>query len=298
MPPAIDAEHLDAFVTFAEHLNFTHAARARRISQPALHTQIKKLAEALGVTLYTKRGSKLTLTPDGQRVLGFGREARERARAFVAELSHRSVRGALVLCAGEGAYLYLLGKGLRGFVAAGSADLRLLVRDQEGTVEAVRTGEAHLGVASLEGEPEGLRAEPIAEVGQMIVMPASHALAAKKVVKLRDLQGERLVVPPVGRPHRTMIAQALRGAGVKWSVAVEASGWELLIHFAALGMGLAIVNAFCGVPKGMVSRPVPELPVRTYHLLRRPEVSGEGAAAELSAALRSGASSGAWLTRR
>lgn len=295
MRPPIDAEQLDAFVTFAEHLNFTRAARARRISQPALHTQVRKLSEALGVALYTRRGNKLALTADGQRVLGFGRDARERARAFVAELSHREVRDPIVLCSGEGAYLYLLGEGIRRFSAAGAGDLRLLARDQEGTALAVRTGEAHLGVASLDAPPEGLRAEPITEVGQALVLPAAHPLAARRSVRLRDLANERLVVPPAGRPHRTMIAQALRGAGVRWDVAVEASGWELLVRFAELGLGLAIVNAFCRVPQGLVARPMPELPSRTYYLLQRREAAREGAVNALAEALR--ATANAWRDR-
>jgi DNA-binding transcriptional LysR family regulator len=286
MRAPIDAEQLDAFVTFAEHMNFTRAARARGVSQPALHTQVKKLSEALGVALYVRRGGKLSLTADGQRVLGFGRDARERMRAFVAELSHREVRGPLLLCAGEGAYLYLLGEGIRRFAGRGEADLRLLVRDHEGTVEAVRTGEAHLGVASLDAPPEGLRAEVITEVGQVIVLPAGHRLAGSAAVRLRDLAGERLVVPPVGRPHRTMIAQALRAAGVSWRAGVEASGWELLVRFAEVGLGLAIVNAFCRVPDGMVARPMPELPVRAYHLLQRPDAARQGPVASLAAALR------------
>ena len=293
MRPPIDAEHLDAFVTFAEHLNFTRAARARRISQPALHTQVKKLSEALGVALYTRRGQKLALTPDGERVLGFGRDARERVRAFVAELSHRDVEGPIVLCSGEGAYLYLLGEGLRRFSARSTTrDLRLLVRDHEGTVLAVRTGEAHLGVASLDAPADGLRADPITEVGQVVLVPAAHPLAEKRAVRLRDLAGERLVVPPEGRPHRTLIAQSLRAAGVRWHVGVEASGWELLARFAELGMGLAIVNAFCRVPEGLVARPMPELPSRTYHLLQRRDAAREGAVSTLAQTLR--AAAGAW----
>ena len=292
MRAPLDAEQLDAFVTFAEHLNFTRAARARRVSQPALHTQVRKLSEALGVTLYERRGNRLALTPHGQRVLGFGRDARDRMRALVAELSHREVRGPIVLCAGEGSYLYLLGEGLRRFTAERPSELRLLVRDHEGTVAAVRTGEAHLGVASLDAPPAGLDARPLTEVGQVVVLPASHPLAAKKQVRLRDLAGERLVVPPEGRPHRTMIAQALRAAGVRWQVAVEASGWELLVRFAELGLGLAIVNAFCRIPPGLVARPMPELPSRTYHLLQRTEAAREGSVAALAEALSREA--GAW----
>lgn len=312
--PPIDAEQLDAFVTFAEHLNFTRAARARRMSQPALHAQVRKLSEALGVTLYERRGNRLVLTPPGERVLGFGRDARERSRALVAELSHREVRGPIVLCAGEGSYLYLLGEGLRRFASppprasaerapraprggepdgAGRApgphaptrELRLLVRDHEGTVAAVRTGEAHLGVASLDGSPPGLDARLLTEVGQVLVLPEAHPLASRRHVRLRDLDGERLVVPPEGRPHRALIAQAFRAAGVRFRVSVEASGWELLVRFVELGFGLAIVNAFCRVPAGLVRRPLLELPSRAYHLLQRPGAAREGAVFALAEAL-------------
>lgn len=302
MRPPIDAEQLDAFVTFAEAMNFTRAAKERGVSQPALHTQIRKLSEALGVVLYERRGSRLVLTPPGERVLAFGRDARERARELVAELSHREVRGPIVLCAGEGSYLYLLGAGLRRFVAASASELRLLVRDHEGTVAAVRTGEAHLGVASLDAVPADLDARALTEVGQVLVLPASHPLASKRRVSLRDLDGARLVVPPEGRPHRAMIAQAFRAAHVRFAPAVEASGWELLVRFAELGLGLAIVNAFVRVPPGLVRRPMPELPSRAYHLLRRASPRDDASATSgtalhaLAAALTSTAN--AWRAER
>lgn len=287
----LNIEWLDAFVTFAEHLNFTRAARARHLSQPALHAQVRKLSEALDATLYRKRGTRLELTADGRRVVGFGREMRERMSAFAADLQERTEQSAVVLCAGEGAYLYLLGEGIRRFGAARRAELRLLSRDNLGTVEAVLTGEAHLGVASLDAPPAQLHAELLTEVHQVVVLPSEHPLARKRVVRLADLAGARLVVPPLGRPHRMMIGQAMHAAGAPWEVAVETSGWELLVRFAELGMGLAIVNGFCRIPPGLVARPLPELPPRSYYLLRRAAPLSLGAAA-LADALRASAS--AW----
>lgn len=286
MPPSIDAEQLDAFVTFAEHMSFTRAARERRVSQPALHTQIKKLGESLGVTLYVRRGGKLALTADGERVLGFGRDARERLQTLVAELAHRDVGGPIVLAAGEGSYLYLLGDALRRFTASRRAELRLLVRDHEGTIEAVRTGEAHLGVAPLDAVPQGISAEGLTEVGQALVVPASHPMADRTEVRLSDLAGEALIAPPLGRPHRTMLMQALRGAGVAPRVAVEAGGWELMIRFVEMGMGVAVVNAFCRVPEGLVKVPLPELPAKAYWLLRKRRAAREGAVSALAAMVR------------
>src|ERR1700722_7647778 len=69
-------EWLEAFAAFAEHRSFTRAAAALHLSQPALHVQVKKLAQALGVALYRREGQRLVLTADGRRVAAFGRETR------------------------------------------------------------------------------------------------------------------------------------------------------------------------------------------------------------------------------
>jgi DNA-binding transcriptional LysR family regulator len=57
--------------------------------------------------------------------------------------------------------------------------------------------------------------------------------------------------------------------GVAWQVAVEANGWELALRFVELGVGVSVVSGFCRLPPGVVARPLPELPARTYHLFHR-----------------------------
>ncbi|WP_437679752.1 LysR family transcriptional regulator [Sorangium sp. So ce131] len=291
----VNLDWLGAFVVFSEHLNFTRAARALHVSQPALHGQIGKLGEALGVTLYQRRGQRLELTPDGKRVAAFGREVGERTRSFLDVLRHGESRAPVVLCAGEGSYLYLLGEGIRAFAARAAAPLRLLTRDREATLDAVATGEAHLGVAPLEGTPDGIAADRLTEVEQILVVPEAHPLARKRRIKLCDLEGARLVVPGPGRPHRAMLAQALLSAGVRWEPAVEASGWELMLHFVRLGVGVAVVNACCRVPRGLVARPLPELPRRTFYVVRRRDGELPGAATALREVLL--AHGAAWQRR-
>src|SRR5271165_1268344 len=106
MAAMLKLEWLEAFAAFADHESFTRAARALHLSQPALHVQVKKLSEALGVTLYRREGQRLVLTADGRKVAAFGREMRERTRELADELAS-GVRGEpVVLSAGEGAYLY------------------------------------------------------------------------------------------------------------------------------------------------------------------------------------------------
>ena len=291
--------HLDwlgAFAVFAEHLNFTRAARALHLSQPALHVQIGKLGAELGVPLYVRRGQRLELTADGRRVLAFAREMGERERAFRDVLRTGESLQPVVLAAGEGSFLYLLGPAIRAFTAAARSPLRLLTRDGAATIEAVLSGEAHLGVAPVDGAPAGLTVERLTDVAQVLVVPQAHPFARKRSVRLRDLAGARLVVPPSGRPHRAALAAALLAAGVAWEPAVEASGWEPTLHFVTLGVGIAVVNACCRLPRGLVARPLPELPSRTYSVIRRREAPLEGATADLRRAiLAHGAAPGARL---
>ena len=176
----------------------------------------------------------------------------------------------VVLAAGEGAYLYLLGEAISRFTAHAAAPLRLLTRNAEGTVAALAAGEAHLGVAGLHGPPTGIDAKPLAEAPLILAMPAGHPLSRRRRIALADLEGARLVVPADGRPLRTIVSAAMLSAGVRWEVAVEADGWPLTLRFVQLGVGLAIVNAICQLPAGVTSRPIPELPSTQYWLLGKP----------------------------
>lgn len=250
----MDLSLLPTFIAFAETLNLTKTADRVHLSQPAVHMQIKKLEEELGVALYRRAGRGLELTAQGVQLSRFARETGTRTTDFLAELRGDGQSEPVVLAAGEGAYLYLLGPTIRNH----RSRLTLMTCDRDGMIEAVRSGEAQLGVATLDGTPEGLVSHRLTTVEPVLVLPRSHPLSRKRRVRLRDLAGSRLVVPPAGRPHREAIAAALRRARVSWEIAVEASGWELMIHFVALGMGLAIVNGCCRLPRGLCARPLDE----------------------------------------
>lgn len=262
--PTFDS--LRSFVVFADKLNFTHAAEALHISQPALHVKINELGETLGVPLYMRSGRGLELTEQGKKVARFGREVEARLDVFMQELSGEKVKRPIVLAAGEGTYQYLLADAIQEFTRRGRDRLKLLTSDREGIIEAIASGRADLGVAPLESTPHGFTAVPLKKVTQVLVMPRDHHLAKKKSIKLADLSSQELIVPPVNRPHRQMLSMALQSAGVKWEVAVEAQGWELMLRFVQLRLGLAVVHSSCTIPKSLVARPIPSLPNIYYHL--------------------------------
>ena len=266
---SIDA--LRAFAEFAEDANFSRAALRLHLSQPALHAKVAKLASAVGRPLYVRRGRTIEITDDGRRVQRFAREVCASMTSFQDELQDRNAVKPVVLAAGEGAFLYLLGPAMRAHLAMRGHALQLMTADGGTAVEAVRSGKAHLGVACLEAAPRDLSVTALTRVGQVLALPRKHPLAARRRLRLRDLAGTGLIVPPAGRPHRTMLTQMLQSAGVPWEVAVEANGWELMLQLVRLGMGLAVVNACCRAPVGVTTRPLPELPALQYAVFSRKE---------------------------
>ena len=283
----MDLDLLPAFVAFADSLNFTRAAESLHLSQPAVHMQVRKLGEAVGVPLYRRVGRRIELTQAGAELARFGRETADRTATLLDELRGTAATRPAVLAAGEGAFLYLLGPAIREYRRRGTTPLRLLTRDGTGAVEAVRTGEAHLAVAVAPAASDGLIVEALTQVEMLLVMPRNHALARKRRIRLADLSGQQLVVPHPNRPHRIALDEALRRVGVELTVGVEASGWELMVHFVELGLGLAIVNGCTRIPPTLAGRPVPELAPVEYRLVRRRGSEDHPGAAELLQRLRS-----------
>ncbi len=274
-------EHLRAFVVFAAHRNFTHAARELHLSQPALHVQIRKLTEAVGRPLYARHGRGLALTRDGERLAAFGRDTLARGGALLAELRGDGGDVPVVLAAGRGAYLYLLAPALRRF-QRGPGRLQLVVASGDEAVVMVAEARADLAVAAVELRGAGRRAsdvaalvaQPVRVTRHVVVMPRDHALSRRRRVRAMDLDGAPLVVPPAATRHRAAIEAAFAAGGANLAVSVEAADWDLMMQLAALGAGPAIVNELCRPPAGTVAVPFEGLAPVTYQLVRRRDAGG------------------------
>jgi DNA-binding transcriptional LysR family regulator len=283
-PSRFDFDAVLAFAAFADRLNFSAAARELHISQPALHVKVRKLGEQLDRPLYRRVGRNLELTEHGELIARYGRQLRDSAGQLIGQLQGVAEQP-VTLAAGEGAYLYLLGAGIREFQRDAQQPLRLLSLDRDQTVAAVLGGKAQLGVAPMDSVPDPLQSTVLTSVGQVLAVPAAHRFAGRSRLKLRDLAGERIVVPPRGRPHREMLNALLQSERVPWEVAMEANGWELMLSFVAMGAGLAVVNGCCRLPQGVVGVALPELPVLRYHCLHLRGLAKSSSAGRLRATL-------------
>jgi DNA-binding transcriptional LysR family regulator len=183
---------LRAFLAVIETGGFTAAAARLHVSQPALHTQVKQLAAWAG-PLYRFEGRKLHLTPRGQQVEVLARDVLAAIDRFVAVRAGDAATPRSSAPAGPAAPP----PGPGAARLAGPLSLR--TEDRAATVEAMRSGRAHLGLTVLLEADRALVSVLVLEVGQVAVIPTATRWPAPQRLRVRELAGRPLIVPPPGR---------------------------------------------------------------------------------------------------
>jgi DNA-binding transcriptional LysR family regulator len=106
----MELRHLRYFVTLAEELNFTRAAKRLDIGQPVLSRQIRDLELEIGVQLFDRNSSRVFLTDAGSRFLNDARVVIRHAAEAVEAV--RQVRAGAA-----GTLRVAIGKGLGNVVS-------------------------------------------------------------------------------------------------------------------------------------------------------------------------------------
>lgn len=248
----MELRHLRTFVTVAETLNISAAARQLRVTQPALSRQIRDLEHTVGHPLFVRHPNGLRLTPtgatlrnDGVKALAAADEALRNARGAALQA------GAVVRFGYYGISIWesLLAPAVETFSRQYPAVT--LNMFEESSVHLARClGEGNLDVALLgAGDYDripGVVTEVACTVPAMAVMPANHRLAKKRVVALEDLRDELVIgFKPQDAPgkYRAFLA-ACREAGFTPKIDYVASIFPEVTTALKKQMGVAILSSY------------------------------------------------------
>ena len=83
---------LDTLLLVAEKRNFTRAAQALSLTQPAVSHHISQLEQELGVRLFVRENGDLMLTPEGETVLRYVRRMKALEKKMAEELQEAGRR--------------------------------------------------------------------------------------------------------------------------------------------------------------------------------------------------------------
>ncbi|MGE8690347.1 MAG: LysR family transcriptional regulator [Achromobacter sp.] len=209
---------IEYFLAAVDHRNLGRAAAACEISQPALSKSLQRLEADTGLALLDRSGRGLRLTSAGLVFL-------EHARKLWAEYQD-AVRHAMELRVGEAGLLRVgaTGATVDSFVMSA---LRLLLPRRpalriqltqglsDDLNEQVASGKLDLAVTPLYADvPATLQQEPILEDRLCVAASRRHPLAARRKLSLRDLQGQRWILPALTSVARKALDARYAEAGL------------------------------------------------------------------------------------
>lgn len=240
---------LRQFTVVAEELNFRKAAARLHMSQPPLSVAMQNLEAAVGTRLLDRSKHHVRLTPagqvfhkDAQRLLHQLQQAMERARR-----TGEGLEGLLRLSFVPSAALDLLPGIFKRFQQAyPTVQLQLKAETTTRQLEDLRHGETDLAlIVGPLYDARGLELVELQSQAFAIAVPASHALASRRSVKLRELAAEDFVSFPEseGAGFAQALMEACRKAGFAPRVVQQASQMQAVLTLVAGGLGIALVPA-------------------------------------------------------
>lgn len=195
---APDWRLLRYFAVVAEEGGLRRAAERLCMTQPPLSRHIKRLEDALGMALFTRHSTGLTLTDEGKavlRVISPVLAARQAANKRLLALAHTArnrsahLRIGLTTAFEQGIFAGFA----RQMENAWPGGARLARHSSPQLARAVRRGELDAALVALPLATQGLRLHPLAyEEPLLAVVPASWPEAEAATLALRDLSGRPL----------------------------------------------------------------------------------------------------------
>ena len=237
-------------VAVARERHFGRAAESCFVSQPTLSIAIRKLEEELGVTLFERGASEITITPIGGQIVEQASRVLEESALIkhIAQQGKDPLSGPLRLGA-----IFTIGPSLLPHLIPllhkRAPNMPLLIQESFTTrlSEQLKQGEVDVIIISLPFEESGIVTQPLYDEPFQVVAPAKHAWEKRKTIPAHDLATETLLLLGSGHCFRDQVMKVCpalnRFSATPGSMqqTLEGSSLETIRHMVASGAGVTVL---------------------------------------------------------
>jgi LysR family hydrogen peroxide-inducible transcriptional activator len=243
---AMTLTELRYIVALSREKHFGRAAEKCFVSQPTLSVAVKKLEEELGVILFERGQSEVSVTPAGEPiVLQAERVLSEAARVKeLAETAGDPLAGPLRLGAIFTIGPYLLPK-LVPLIKTRAPKMPLMIQENFTTklIDALKSGDLDVAVLALPIQEPGLVAQAVYDEAFRVLVPATHPWAGQAVADANKLLDEPLLMLGRGNCFRDQVLDLCAQAGAGGPQVLEGSSLETIRLMVASGVGITVMPA-------------------------------------------------------
>ena len=244
-------QELRYLVALADKGHFVRAAEHCNVGQPTLSTQLKKLEDYLGVTLFERNKHRLQPTPIGDRIIECARKVLTVIEEIrnLAVSDHDPMAGPLRLGVIPTLGPYLI-PHLLPAIRSNFDSLQLFLREDltSNLLERLRQGslDALLLALPVRGEDldvMGLFSEPF-----VVALPKGHALAEQQYVSEKSLSAENVMLLEEGHCMRDQTLAICGTTSSDQREELKATSIETLRQMVAAGVGCTLLPQLAAIP--------------------------------------------------
>ncbi len=280
-------------VAVARERNFRRAAEKSFVSQPALSLAIKKLEDELGVSLFERKTSEVTMTPVGERIVEQAARVLDEAARIrdIAQQGSDQLTGALRLGVIHTIGPYLLPDLIS---VLGQVAPRMPLEVEENTTASLkiqlRSGAVDVAIIAMPFDLPGVETLAVYDEKFMVVVPSGHAWASKETIAATDLSDEKVLLLNSGHCFSNQVIEACPQLSHKGEV-LQGNSLETIRNMVASGLGITVLP--CSAASQRYDNPMIKVipfqdpvPVRRVALATRKSFARAEAIAALAEAIR------------
>ncbi|NOL49100.1 LysR substrate-binding domain-containing protein [Pelistega europaea] len=237
-------------IAVARERHFGRAAEACFVSQPTLSVGIKKLEEELGVSIFERGGTEISVTPIGHRIVEQAQKILE-ASAHLKELAKQGqdpLAGALRVGVIHTIGPYLLPKLVRKQLEL-FPQMPLILQENftANLLELLRLGELDCAIMALPIPETGLEIIPLYHEEFIAAVPLHHRWANAKCIHTEDLKQETMLLLGKGHCFRDQVLEVcpemarFSSSEEGMQRSFEGSSLETIRHMVAAGLGITLL---------------------------------------------------------
>lgn len=264
----MELRQLKYFITSADTLNFTEAARQCFITQSTLSQQIKQLETELGVQLFERIGKRVFLTETGRDFLPYARQTVADADYGVQRIKDMENLKTGRLCIGTtfGLSALITDAIARFSEQYPEVHLEVMFLKQDELIEAVRERKVDFALTFEMMEKDDLLTEqPVKTYHLCAIVSDQNPLAQQATVSLRQLADYNICTPARGMNARRMFDSLTNKKGIELQPKLEINEIHTLLHLVRTGRWVAILvdsiihgeDGLCAVPLREAALPMP-----------------------------------------
>jgi len=237
-------------IAVARERHFGRAAQACCVSQPTLSVAIRKLEEELGISIFERGGTEISVTPIGQRVVAQAQKVLEESERLreVARQGHDPLAGPLRVGVIHTVGPYLLPHLVPAQIAR-TPQMPLLLQENFTVhlLELLRQREIDCAILALPLPATGLEVQPLYDEDFVVAVPRDHPWAGCSAVPAAELKQQTMLLLGNGHCLRDQVLEIcpelshFSAASDGIQRIFEGSSLETIRHMVAAGIGITVL---------------------------------------------------------